>query len=526
MKNSDNSRRDFLKKFSMWIVVGVSSSAVLEDLVPDPLEQKINKEVEKMMVDYHPSYISRMENKIKTKVDDCAYIMKKYASSDVDTYSDKSKFDYVTELLSKSTLPAYLKETIPFVPFQESGYRLSAVSAPPASAKWPWQFIASTAKSYGLVEWSWANTKDYRADMKKSTQAAITYFGFLYEKLKSDPHYNSLVQKYNLQEEDLLLPATINAYNSWPQHMKHAFKIMDTEEALSAEIAEAAQYKRWLFIYLTTTYISKWEKYQKPYFSAPYYFKESADYVYSIEAFKYIKNDGSFDSIKSWSLSPTPEPIENPQKPQEAAAVGTSYHGIVGAISAGLTYLLAKKIQKWDDKLSRGEFFSAGLAAAWWVVWSGTYGGYINLDGNSWREKIGYIFGENDLKKLSYDDVLASEKNDMFMEIYYRAIAIANAGWNARAAKTLSKRSLQDTMDLKYYPWFQYLGDAAFEIYKEKSDNSYLQMAQYFYNRAWEIVEEQKNGKYKQPGGWAAKLDKRTEYCKRALDMIDVEFAK
>gem|GEM_PF-3864114 len=50
--------------------------------------------------------------------------------------------------------------------------------------------------------------------MKKSTKAAVKYFGILYEKLKSDPHYKSLEQKYSLQEDDLLLPATINAYNS------------------------------------------------------------------------------------------------------------------------------------------------------------------------------------------------------------------------------------------------------------------------------------------------------------------------
>gem|GEM_PF-4523016 len=52
-------------------------------------------------------------------------------------------------------------------------------------------------------------------------------------------------------------------------------------------------------MYLTTEYIKKWKTYQKPYFPSPYYFEESADYVYNIEAFKYIKNEGSFATIKS-----------------------------------------------------------------------------------------------------------------------------------------------------------------------------------------------------------------------------------
>jgi len=524
VRKSANSRRDFLQKLWLWIVVWISSSAALEALAQDPLEQKIDASVEKTLVNYHPSYISRMEKKIEGKIDDYTYIMKKYASSDVDTYSDKSKFDYVTDLLSKSKLPEYLRDTIPFVPFQESGYRLSVVSAPPASAKWPWQFIASTGRVYGLVEWSWENTRDYRTDMKKSTKAAVKYFGILYEKLKSDPHYKSLEQKYSLQEDDLLLPATINAYNSWPEHMKHAFKIMDTEQELSADIAKAAQYKRWLFVYLTTEYIKKWKTYQKPYFPSPYYFEESADYVYNIEAFKYIKNEGSFATIKSWSTSPV-QPLKNTTKTQEAA-IGTSYHSVVWAVSAWLTYLFAKKIQKWTSKLSRREFFSAWVAAVWWSVWSGIYGWYANLDGDSLREKMWYILWKNELTKLWYDDVLSPEKNEIFMEIYYRSIALARTGWNDRAADTLSKRSLKDTMDLRYYPWFQYLWDAAFEIYKEKSDNTYLQMAQYFYNRAWQLVEEQKLWKYKKPKDGIAQLEKREQYCKKALDMIDVEFAK
>ena len=83
------------------------------------------------------------------------------------------------------------------------------------------------------------------------------------------------------------------------------------------------------------------------------------------------------------------------------------------------------------------------------------------------------------------------------MDIYYKAIDIARDARNDRVVTTLMKRSLQDIMRLNYYPSFQYLGDAAFVLYKQNADNTYLQMAQYFYNRAWNIAEKQRKNPLK-----------------------------
>lgn len=519
-QNSELSRRDFLKKLWFWAVVGVSSWHILETFAKDPQERKIDVIMDNSLPSHDPKYVSRIEKKMSKSINDYHYIFKKYAGSDVDTYTNQSKIDYVMAKAKKSNLPDYLKDTIPFVPFQESWYKLTAKSW--VWAKWPWQFMESTAAKYNLIEWVWKNKKDYRSDMKKSTNAAIAYFGNLYKLLKSDPHYKSLEKKYWLQEDDLLLPATINAYNSWPGHMQRAFKVMDTEASVRRDVDKAATYKRWLFVYLTTQYIYDFKKYQD---WPPFYFEESADYVYCIEAYKYLHMKWAFDTIKS-SQSAVILEDEKSLPDIKQASFASSYHAVLWAASSWLTYLLGRKLIKWSSKLSRREFFSASTVAVWWAIGGAIYGGAVNLDMEDLHKKIDTLLWKWALEKFSYDDVLSEERNALFMEIYYKAIVVARDWWNSRAAETLSKRSLQDVMDITYYPWFQYLWDAAFYLYKEKSEDSYLQMAQYFYNRAWTIAEEQKNGKYKKPQQWTTKLEERLMYCKRALDMIDVEFAK
>ena len=512
---------------ALWLVVWTSSSVVLDNLVQNIEIDDIDKQFSPSLVDYDTHYISRIEKKMKGKIDDYHYILKKYASSDVDTYSDQSKLAYVLQKIAVSHLPQYLKDTIPFVPFQESWYRLSLESK--TGAKWPWQFMKSTGRLYGLVTWFWENEKDYRTDMKKSTKAAIKYFAHLYDILKHDSHYKSLEKKYHLHEEDFLLPVTINAYNSGPEHMQHAFKIIDTESSLQQDIQKAAEHRRWLFVYLTTKYIEQWDIYQKPYFSKPYYYKESADYVYNIESFKYIKNKWLFEICKSRS----PHCVVSDQSLQSqpdihTASLATWYHVLLGATTSALIYLLGKKAQKWTSTLSRKEFLSTWVVAASGSLAAATYGWYDNLPWDDLNEKMWYIFGKNELAKLSYDEVISPGLRSVFMDIYYKAIDIARDDRNDRVVTTLMKRSLQDIMRLNYYPSFQYLGDAAFVLYKQNADNTYLQMAQYFYNRAWNIAEKQRKNplKYTLPQKWDVKLQERLLYCKKALDMIDVEFAK
>ncbi|MGR5323590.1 MULTISPECIES: lytic transglycosylase domain-containing protein [Vibrio] len=117
--------------------------------------------------------------------------------------SASSLIDHIFKQLKLKSLPANLV----LVPMLESSYNLDAVSH--ANAAGLWQLIPATAIRFGLQV---SSDNDQRFDAEASTQAALAYLAFLYQKFGHD------------------ITLTLAAYNAGEGRVARAIKRAGTDD--------------------------------------------------------------------------------------------------------------------------------------------------------------------------------------------------------------------------------------------------------------------------------------------------------
>ncbi len=122
--------------------------------------------------------------------------------------------DHIFKQLKQKSLPANLV----LVPMLESSYNPKAVSH--ANAAGLWQLIPATATRFGLQV---SDKQDERFDAKASTQAAIKYLEFLYNKFDQD------------------IALTLAAYNAGEGRVARAIKKADSRDFTALTLPKETQ---------------------------------------------------------------------------------------------------------------------------------------------------------------------------------------------------------------------------------------------------------------------------------------------
>lgn len=138
-----------------------------------------------------------------------------------------SYFNMMDEILAQHGLPVELK----YLAVIESKLRSTAVSH--VGAVGPWQFMATTARSYGLKV---TKTRDERRDYYKSTHAAAKYLKYLYNEFG-----------------DWLL--AIAAYNSGPGYVYNAIKKSKSRNFWELQYYLPAESRNHVKKFISTHYI-------------------------------------------------------------------------------------------------------------------------------------------------------------------------------------------------------------------------------------------------------------------------------
>ena len=425
--------------------------------------------------------------------------IKKIADAPADKNEKISRFEYARAAFAKSKiLPADLQKTLPFVPFQESAYKTS-LRKNRAGAIGAWQFIYSTGKKFGLC----GKNFDRRRDFKKSTDAAVKYFEEIFTELKNCDEYKNLQKKFGVDGKKFLSLATCNAFNSGELHMKLAMKFMaqkncGDEKTLQKYFSESGE--NGLFLYMTKKYIYFYKTWQKKNgIRPPYYFRESADYVFQIKSYEYI-----FE--KKFSAPQKEQKFEN------------SDAFLLGALSPEILRFLIfctkiKKNSAPKNEKNRREFLTATKNYFQKLFFRGVGG---VLENNFNLAKNSFLAAGDFLHELS-------EKNFNSGLQKINSPEIAEKKFEKKIKKITK---IKNPFRQKKYSRVQKIADRAFEFYKKFSDTDFLEISFYFYSRAKFLAQQQKKRApgFALPRGGIREVDKRIKYVNSALEIVENDF--
>lgn len=170
---------------------------------------------------------------------------------------------FIEQELSKNNIPDDFK----YLPIAESALRNTVVSS--AGAAWIWQFMPETARSYGLVVDEYV---DERYHFEKSTQAAIKYLSFLYQKF-----------------DNWTLAAA--AYNRWENGLQRALDDQNVESYYDLYLNEETS--RYVFRIMAIKYV------MQSYFEKNDIIDRVIGGVYKVPQVKEIQVSG-IDDIQLW----------------------------------------------------------------------------------------------------------------------------------------------------------------------------------------------------------------------------------
>ncbi len=150
------------------------SALIQKDDISEPHLSTINLQDRRQDLQNAPLNISYKSNETAIKaVERNMRLFSEKIKNSFSVWLERSAryMEIMKDILREKGMP----EELVFLPLIESGFNPNAYS--PANAVGPWQFIASTAKRYGLIIDWW---RDERRDPIKSTYAAALYLKDLY----------------------------------------------------------------------------------------------------------------------------------------------------------------------------------------------------------------------------------------------------------------------------------------------------------------------------------------------------------